>query len=259
MRRALLTATLALGIVAFQSLSAYADFVPVPQLDPSHPNDDWTGLRSTPQGSGVIAADGWTDARGGFRISWTIVPEAGNLRYTYTISNADGSIPTTPGLSHWVLEVSPIMTEQNLSQFIFSSTVPIKDGPQLWSADPTPDPTDPGHNNGNPNLPADLYGIEFDLCRNSPYTFSFLSTQIPVWGDFYAKDGAPGNEGHIVATAWDSGIGTDPTLLTTDFSLWIPVPDTFSGGGGQIPEPSSLLLLTLGGCGVLASRLRRKP
>jgi hypothetical protein len=108
-------------------------------------------------------------------------------------------------------------------------------------------------------MPDDLYGIKFtptDKTAASSYTFTFQSTQNPVWGDFYAKDGSGGGPPPLVwATAWNSSFGSDPTSLTTDFTPWIPVPDTEST---RIPEPSSLLLLVLGSSAVLGSKLRSR-
>jgi hypothetical protein len=233
-RRTLFAALLALGFLAFQPLSAYADFVPVPQSDPIHPNDDWTGSRSTPDASGehgITGTGSWSQDNGGFEISWTIVSpqqsSSGYWEYTYTISDVDGS-PLNPDFNLLILEVSPIITEDNVHGIIPYTSIPFS-GPQLWQP---------------PRYPL-LYGISTGGW--DPWVFT--STQAPVWGDFYAEDG-------VSVTAYNSDIGTDPGSTTTVFTGWIPVPDS---GGGQIPEPSSLLLLTLGGCGVLASRLRRKP
>ena len=248
MKNAFLTALVALGLLALQPLAAHADMVPVGPAD-------LTGSRSTPDASGIVAADGWTDANGGFKISWTIVdPQdslSGHWEYSYTLSNADGSAPTIPGLSHWLLEVSPVITSDNVGGYIFDSD-PAFIGPQTWSPPP------PGKS--NVNMPGDLYGIKFtptDNTEESSYTFTFQSTQNPVWGDFYAKDGnqRQPDGSHIWATAWNSDFGTDPTSLTTDFTGWIPVPDTEST---RIPEPSSLLLLVLGSSAVLGSKLRSR-
>ena len=263
-RRALLTAVLALGFLAFQPFGAYADVVPIPPppipVDPVY----WEASRSTPDTSGIIAADGWTQANGGFLITWTITSQSDHWEYTYTISNNDTSKtrPTDPELSHWILEVSPESDDELGPLIIPGSASFTYQGPQTWTQDASPDPTDPGHNNGNSNLPVDLYGIRILFSASRPdddpdsYVFSFWSARQPVWGDFYAKDG---KHDDILAVAWNSDILTEPTL-GGPFTGYIPVPDTTpGGGGGPIPEPSSLLLLILGGCGVLASRLRRKP
>jgi hypothetical protein len=221
-------------LLAFRPFPAYADFVPVTSTD-------WTGWRTTPDQNvehGITATEDWSEDNGGLKISWRIVsPQqsvSGYWDYTYTISDADGGDPADPP-SLWILEVSPVITESNVDQFISQSSWTFQ-GPQSWT---------------DPNLPGTVWGIKIVI---DPVIWSLSSTQGPIWGDFFTSSAG---EGGVVATAWNSGLGTDPTLsTTTDFTPWIPIPD---GGGGQIPEPSSLLLLTLGGCGVLASRLRRKP
>jgi hypothetical protein len=241
LKKAFLTALLAVGFFALQPLSAHADMVPVPASDWSGP----TAFRSTPDTSGIVAADGWTDANGGFKISWTIVDPQDSLsgywEYSYTISEANGNTPTNPGLSHWNLEVSPVITSDNVDSYIFHTNQAFE-GPKTWS----------GGVGNTVDQPGPIYGIKVPPGGTTltNYTFSFWSTQNPVWGDFFAADG---KHSGIWATAWNSSFGSDPIGSTTDFTPWIPVPDTEST---RIPEPSSLLLLVLGASGVLGSRLR---
>jgi len=186
---------------------------------------DQAGSRTTPHTSGLVAADGWVDTEGGVRISWQITFNAPGASvpnvwsYSYTITDKDGSL-INPEISHIILEVSPFLNQSNVGDHVFNANAPLV-GPQTWTADPnSPNSTSPGANKGNPNLPADLYGIKLNVGQP---TYSFESTQPPMWGDFYSKDGAHNG---IVATAWNTGIGSDPDWSTTDFTNWIPVPDT---------------------------------
>ncbi len=219
---------------------------------------EFISSRSSP--GGIDATDGWTSD---FILEWTIVNDdnsaSGFWEYEYRITDGGGYTPTTPDVSHWILEVSTFITADNVDTYIFESSVAFED-PKLYGKDLTPDPYDPGGNKGNPNLPVDLYGIKFEVETGDSYTWSFQSLQAPMWGNFYVKDGAPGSD--VVATAWNTGITdtTGPTESTTDFTPWIPVPDTFSGGGGPpIPEPSSLLLLAVGASSIAGyRRLRRR-
>ena len=195
-----------------------------------------TGSRSTPQSSGVFAANGWTETNGGFTISWEILfdPNVAHWTYSYTITDKDGT-PIEPEISHLLLEISPFISPDNVGDHIFNSTVPIT-GPMTWTADPnSPNTTNPGANNGNPNLPDDIYGIKLD---ESLGTYTFQSSQPPMWGDFYSKDG---KQGGIVATAWNVGFGTDPNTSTMDFTAWVPVPDTLAPpgvcGDGMVNQP----------------------
>jgi len=218
-----------------------------------------SGSRSTPIDSGIAGNGGWSEANGGLKISWSISFDAPThiWTYSYMFSNADDNLFPTPGVSHWILEVSKNITGDNVQDFMFGTNFTLV-GPELWTADPdSPNNGNPGGNGGNPNLPEDLYGIKLD---SSEATYTFESTQAPIWGDFYAKDGK-GEGLDEVATAWNCGIGTDPTAQTTDFTCWVPTPDTINGGGGnggngggggtqEVPEPGTLLLLGSGLLGI---------
>ena len=234
MRRAFAVGIVALGLLAVQGLNAYANYVPVLPAD-------YSSLRSSAAGGGITASGDW--GTGNLTISWVIVPPAVSAshywEYTYTVTQSPG-VPEDL-LSHWLLEVSEVSPDDpDLGPLIIGGSTNFEyEGPKTWTA----------YFGGNPDLPVNLYAISLD--PTSDLVFSFWSARRPVWGDFYFKDGSH-------ATAWNTAIGTEPS--STPFTNWIAVPDTERGGSdGQIPEPSSLLLLVLGGCGVLVSRLRRKP
>jgi hypothetical protein len=122
---------------------------------------DLTGSRSTPPANGVFADDGWMDGSGGFRIAWQINFTGTVWQYKYTFTDADGSA-INPDMSHLILEVSDSITADNVGSLIFNTNFTLV-GPQTWTADPlSPNNTNPGANMGNPNLPADIYGIKAD-------------------------------------------------------------------------------------------------
>ena len=243
MHRKLLAVVLAVGLCP---VLAWADISAIPA--------DWTGSRSTPLGSGVIAFDGWTD---GFTVSWDITPTTEsdwNWEYSYTITTPTGA-EGVGELSHWVLEVSPIIgSVAGLISDTFTLSYDGVDeelsfaGPQEWT-----------ESGSNPNLPGSIYGIKFDIPgppspASNTYTFTFFSTQDPVWGDFYAKDGWHDD---VCAEAWNSGFGA--MAEGASFTDWIAVPDSTGGGGnGEIPEPASLILLVLGTSAVLGRRWMRR-
>jgi len=153
---------------------------------------DYTGSRSTtPAGSGIDATGGYTLDRGGLKVAWEIGFDGTYWNYSYTFTNADGSSPISPDMSHWILEISPDIPFSNISDFIFdaNATVVTPPGGSPWPADPLfPNQTQQGANGGSPNLGTNLYGVKFDTASNAVSgKYTFKSTEPPIWGDFYVK------------------------------------------------------------------------
>jgi hypothetical protein len=90
-------------------------------------------------------------------------------------------------------------------------------------------------------------------------TVSFYSTRVPVWGDFYAKDGRDKSAGEdSPVAAWNAGFGVtdvDPTAPASSGSIdhHVLVPDSMLA----IPEPASIAVVLAGGVGVIVRRRRR--
>jgi hypothetical protein len=178
----------------------------------------------------------------GFQIAWQIT-EAGPgkaFHYEYTISGVDGAA-LGKTLSHWNLEVSNPSSRSNFTNF--NGIQAPYDGqyvPATWRP-----------KQGSPGQPGDLYGIRFNSGQDyvkagtQTYTFSFDTFCVPVWGDFYAKSGNG-------VYAYNTGFGTNPHLLTTDFNPWLMVPGTKS----LTPLPGSVLLLGFGLAGLALARFR---
>lgn len=189
---------------------------------------DWSGSRST--GSGLTGTGPWglTDPPG-FTISWNITPQAsGFLLYTYTFSWVSKDI------SHAIIELSnDCMAGASPCVWGFLPAVD-PDDIRLYS------PDDPG--SSNPNLPAQIYGVKvnFSGVTGNSAIFSFYSDRLPVWGNFYAKDGK--DQGTDV-TVWNVGLDTD-YADSGQIIHFIARPDT--AAQYIIPEPGTMVLIGLG-------------
>ena len=103
----------------------------------------------------------------------------------------------------------------------------------------------------------DIWGVRFtrDGEVNST-TVIFTTVQVPVWGDFYAKDGGGQLPGTVYAR--NAGFGTDPTA-EADLVNWIPRPNgTGHDDPGGLPEAGGLAIWSfLAFCGWAGFRMRR--
>ncbi len=204
--------------------------------------DIYTGSLSTDGGADGLLTGVGQSWGAGTTLSWTVDTAAvGGVSYEYTLTVADTQ---AAGISHLNVETSPNFTSAD----IVSTNWPLLD---LFVGTLIQNP-------GSPSLPSETPGIKFD---NSPdaksVTVSFISTRLPMWGDFYAK-GGDANE------VWNAGFGADETVAPfidpTDpadpigngsIRDHLLVPDT-------IPEPATLTLLALGAGGMLLRRQRRR-
>jgi hypothetical protein len=79
-------AVLLLCLVAGSNSPVWSAIIPVGPVD-------WTGSRTTPNASGVVAnevvEDDWTNDEDGFQISWTITEDT-VYHYTYQLKNKNG-------------------------------------------------------------------------------------------------------------------------------------------------------------------------
>lgn len=237
-------------------------------------NVDGTGVRSTSNGGividGITGAGGW-DGTGnnGFAVNWDIsFDEVTSLfTYRYTI-HGDGfdamgdPLPLSKALSHLIISLSPTIDWAN-GGGSFSLLNSDSSGLQ---GNPTFGEFDPNQGNSNPGMPNSVYGVKFDSSGDPLlFTVAFTTTQAPVWGTFYSKDGKDGGDDTF---AYSSGFATSPDFnvfaqVGDDLIGYIPTPDTETGPPdieipGVVPEPSSILLFGLGALGMIGYGYRRR-
>ncbi|WP_161602508.1 PEP-CTERM sorting domain-containing protein [Tautonia marina] len=205
------------------------------------------------------AAGVWSD--GGFSITTMVEKDGTQLvgsdlfqvfKYTYSITT-----PLVGGnLSHVVVQLSQnILDDQwgifgvNLNNFTF-------DGDSLNNSIKTHTEAQ-----GNPGMPADLFGIKLNIADTNPASFSFRSLQTPVWGNFYAKDGGGTGDGAVWAHNKDFLSTPSPLDVTAanvdsgDFAGYVITADT---ARVIVPEPSTFAIAGLSGLAMLGYSLRRR-
>jgi len=187
-------------------------------------------------GSLVSSADGtggiqgvstWIDP-GDTTFAWEVTVYDTHVHYKYTLTVPEHDV------SHLIIE-----TSTNFGSEDIDNETGNFNGTEIKTHIP---------GKGNPDMPDDVYGVKFDDTSGTTLVIEFDSTRLPVWGDFYAKDG-----GNPINQAWNDGfLDDDPTDPPADDSIanHVLVPN------GHTPEPAAMALLVLGGTGVLMRRRR---
>jgi hypothetical protein len=179
---------------------------------------DLTGCLQATTGLTVSSNPGpWDTAY----IAWNITPTVDGYLYEYTWNAA------SKDLSHLILGVSDNCGD---STCIWNFSGASMDfgwwGPQGES---------------NPGLPSQLWGIKVTpSSAATSLTFSFESNRVPVWQNFYAKDG---NDGPVYA--FNAGFGSNAG------GYFVAAPDSV------VPEPGFYGLLSLGLAGLYLAARRR--
>jgi hypothetical protein len=184
-------------------------------------------------GTGLFATENW--ANGGTWIDWNITQVANGWSYTYQWHT------DSKNLSHLILEVTP---GSSIDEFAFgdSSYAPGADDLRWYS------PSDPG--DSNPGLPANIYGFKVTPgIDTTDFTFSFVTSHNPVWGDFYARDGK--NRGRDVI-AYNAGFNPGNAGSGNSLGGYIAVPN--GPPTRAVPDGAmtvALLGLSLGSIGMI--------
>lgn len=171
----------------------------------------------------------WADP--GSTLSWTVTENPGiswHYEYTLTVASKD--------ISHILFEVSDAFAAGDYSNASHGNDAI----------------GDYGTDNGNPDIPSTVHGLKFDETEGTTLIISFDSIRVPVWGDFYAKDGKQAGD---IVQLWNTGLtaaDTDPTDAPASgtVSNHVLVPDTY------VPEPVTMSILAFGGLALLCRRRR---
>lgn len=186
---------------------------------------------------GLLGTGNWIET-GPTSIEWEVTQNPDNTwHYWYVFSHPLGET------SHFVLETSLNFGPDN----IFNTGGDFSSYDIGWQS----------VGSGNMNMPEDVYGIRFEEAWGLVTTIEFDSDRVPIWSDFYSKNGNAG--GFSLNCAWNAGFtdnDTDPLSAPQDGSILnhLLAPDT---GITVIPEPTTLLLLGSALAGVVIARRRK--
>jgi hypothetical protein len=194
----------------------------------------------TSQNGGILCTPYWETVTMG----WTVT-QLDNLlwRYNYDLTVSENAVQPK-NISHMLIETSLGFTEGDIISTNWKGTNPSADDieVQQWT-----------DQQGNPDIPAPLYGIKFNTVSALPanstgthWLVQFDTTRAPVWGDFYAKDGKA--DGANI-TAWNAGfLLADPTDAPANGSINNKIlrPDT-SENLVAVPEMNASALASLAG------------
>lgn len=192
-------------------------------------------LNNTISNGGLTGNAAWAS---GVTFSWTVslADNSSLWHYQYILN-----IPAK-SLSHFIIETSSDDDFSNADiQNVVSTTVSQDDDtlPMLYGPQGT----------SNVGIPESFFGVKFGKDvdpSNLTYTVDFDSTRVPVWGDFYAKDGKDGGADVYIFNNGFTVNDTDPTVAASNGSVGYHILRPDSECQPTIPAPAALILASVG-------------
>ncbi len=207
----------------------------------------YTGSLSSPAGSGLESGGiSWDTSVTGFRVTWEVSENVDSTwHYKYTFQDESGGTLSML-VSHMIISLSDNIDEDDLFNYGSDIQLVDEDGENAIEFGTF------GVHPSNPGFPLNetITGVKLNMDEEGAQLVAeFDSNRMPMWGDFYAKDGGdPKNYayntsfGIEVANLHDYA-GT-PEDAYGNILHKILVPNT-------IPEPATLAILALGGLTLL--------
>ncbi|MEX2671119.1 MAG: hypothetical protein WD294_03295 [Phycisphaeraceae bacterium] len=198
--------------------------------------ENWSGSRTiNADGTGIGITENfhYPIASMAPAIHWDISYDTSTQRYTYAYSFTYGGSALQP--SHFIVQLSEDY-QPNDQNFAFVQA------PESWTAGVF----SAEQGSADVTMPNPIHGVKLDA-ESSTYTI--VSERGPVWGDFFWKKGS----GARAQDGWNMGLesGIFPEETMTDFTDWIPVPNSHTGNTNLIvlptPAAAPLGLMLLGG------------
>jgi hypothetical protein len=194
--------------------------------------------------SGLVGYGQWNNPS--TALSWIVdnTTTPGLWHYCYNL------VVPTKDISHIIIEASDGNPDE---KFTLANLFGWSSNPSGWIGSVDVQTFNPG--GSTPYMPEAMWGIKFDGASDSTnVTICFDSDRMPVWGDFYSKDGITAciDQWNVVYNAGFTINDLDPLAAAANGSLnhHLLVPDTY------VPAPAALVLVGIGSAIVGALRRR---